>query len=81
MFFHRGRRMEYVRLGSTFQRVHEDHLIETAEVESVRTGAYGIPHVKFKVSFHRPNRSTFEEGSRMLALRTFADRNRDRVHA
>jgi hypothetical protein len=81
MFFRRGGQMEYVRPGSTFQRVHEDDLIETAEVESVGTDAYGIPHVKFKVSFRRPNRSTFEEGTRMLALRTFADRYRDRVHA
>jgi hypothetical protein len=81
MFFRRGARMEYVRSGSTFQRVHADDLIETAQVESVGTDAYGIPHVKFKVSFRRPNRNTFEEGSRLLALKTFADRYKDRVHA
>jgi len=81
MFFRRGDRMEYVRPGSTFQRVHADDMIETAKVESVGTDAYGIPHVKFKVSFRRPNRHSFDEGSRMLALKTFADRYRERVHA
>ncbi|MBK19004.1 MAG: hypothetical protein CMM52_09250 [Rhodospirillaceae bacterium] len=81
MFFKRGRALEYVRPGSTFQRVHDDELVETAEVESVGTDAYGIPHVKFKVSFSRPNRFSYDEGSRMLALRSFADRYRERVLA
>lgn len=81
IFFRRDDRMEYVRPGSTFQRVHADDMIETARVEAVATDAYGIPHVKFRVSFRRPNRHSFDEGSRMLALKTFADRYRERVHA
>ena len=81
MFFRRGDHTDAVQPGSTFQRIHADDLIETAQVESVGTDAYGIPHVKFKVSFRRPNRNTFDEGSRMLALKTFADRYRQRVNA
>ena len=81
MFFKRGRALEYVRPGSMFQRVHDDELVETAKVESVATDAYGIPHVKFKVSFSRPNRFTYDEGSRILALRSFADRYKERVLA
>lgn len=79
--FGRSRRMEYVQPGRTFQRVHDDDLIETAEVEAVAADPYGIPHVKFKVSFSRANRFTYEEGTRMLALRTFADRYREQVTA
>ena len=81
MFFKRDSGLEYVRPGSMFRRIHEDELVETAEVESVGTDAYGIPHVKFKVTFSRPNRYAYEEGSRMLALRSFADRYRERVPA
>lgn len=77
--FGRGKRMEYVQPGTTFRRVHPDELIETAEVESVAADPYGIPHVKFKVIFSRANRFTYEEGTRMLALRTFADRYREQV--
>lgn len=81
MLFGRGRRMEYVQPGTTFRRVHEDELVETAEVESVASDPYGIPHVKFKLIFSRSNRFTYEEGTRMLALRTFADRYREQVPA
>lgn len=81
MLFRRARAQDAVRPGCMFRRVHEDDLVETAEVESVGTDAYGIPHVKFKVTFSRPNRYAYEEGSRMLALRSFADRYRERVPA
>ena len=79
MFFKRGRELEYVRPGSMFKRVHDDEIVETAKVESVATNADGIPHVKFKVSFSRPNRVTYDEGSCMLALRSFADLYKERV--
>lgn len=78
-FFGRAKRMEYVQPGTTFRRIHPDELIETAEVESVAADPYGIPHVKFKVIFSRTNRFTYEEGTRMLALRTFADRYKEQV--
>ena len=81
MFFRRSKATEYVRPGCLFRRIHDDELVETAEVQSVAADAYGIPHVKFKVTFSRPNRFTYDEGSRMLALRSFADRYRERVPA
>jgi hypothetical protein len=80
-FFKRGSRLEYVRPGSTFRRVQRDGLVETAQVLSVGTDSYGIPHVRFQVSFRRPNRNQFDGGTRMLALKSFADQYRERVSA
>lgn len=82
MFFKRGDMSEDVRPGCTFRRIHPDNLVETAKVVAVGADAHGIPHVKFQVSFARPNRgATSEETSRMLALKTFADRYKERVPA
>jgi hypothetical protein len=81
VFSRRANPIEDVQPGRTFRRVHEGDLVETAEVESVAADPYGIPHVKFKVVFSRPNRFTYEEGTRMLALKTFADRYREQVPA
>jgi len=53
----------------------------TAQVLSVGTDSYGIPHVRFQVSFRRPNQSRFDGGGRMLALKSFADQYRERVSA
>lgn len=80
-FFKRGNKLEYVRPGSTFKRVHRDKMVETAQVLSVGTDAYGIPHVRFQVSFRRPDRNKFDGGARMLALKSFADQYRERVSA
>ena len=77
--FRRDKPMDFVRPGTTFRRVHEDELVETAEVESVATDPYGIPHVKFKLIFSRSNRFSYEEGTRMLALRTFAELYKEQV--
>ena len=82
MFFKREDVLEYVRPGCMFRRIHPDNLVETAKVVAVGTDAHGIPHVKFHVSFARPNRgNASEETSRMLALKTFADRYKERVPA
>lgn len=78
-FFKRGSKLEYVRPGSTFQRTHRDSMVETAQVLSVGTDSYGIPHVRFQVSFRRLNRNKFDGGARMLALKSFADQYRERV--
>ena len=78
-FFKRGSNLEYVRAGSTFQRVHRDSMVETAQVLSVGTDSYGIPHVRFQVSFNRTDRNRFDGGARMLALKSFADQYRERV--
>ena len=61
--FRRGKKLEYVRPGSTFQKIHAYKMIETARVLSVGTDAYGILHVRFQVSFSRPNRNQFDGGA------------------
>ena len=66
-------------LTNMFRRLHDNNLLEIAEITSVGTDAYGIPHVRFNVTFSRPDRYACEEGSRMLALRSFAERYRERV--
>jgi hypothetical protein len=72
-FLKRGRNLDDVRAGSSFQRVHRDRMVETAQVLSVGTDTNGIPHVRFQESFRRPNQSRFDGGGRMLALQSFAD--------
>jgi hypothetical protein len=76
-----GKKLEGVQPGTIFRRIHHDDLVETAQVESVAADPYGIPHVKFKVVFSRPNRFSYEEGTRMLALKTFAEMYREQVPA
>jgi hypothetical protein len=78
-FSGRGKTVKYVQPGTMFRRVHDDDLVEMAEVESVAADPYGIPHVKFKLVFSRSNRFTYEEGTRMLALSTFIDRYEEQV--
>ena len=78
-FLKRGRNLDDVRGGSSFQRVHRDRMVETAQVLSVGTDTYGIPHVRFQVSFRRPNQSRFDGGGRMLALKSLADQYREHV--
>ncbi len=78
MFFRRGNAMEYIKAGSTFRRTHADRMVETAEVLSVATDSFGIPHVRFSITFQRPDRNVFNEGPRMLALKTFAERYTER---
>ncbi|MEX2453556.1 MAG: hypothetical protein WD470_02565 [Rhodospirillaceae bacterium] len=80
-FFKRGSRLEYVRPGSTFRRIHQGAMVETAQVLSVGTDSYGIPHVRFQVSFLRNNHNRFDGGARMLALKCFAEQYRERVSA
>jgi hypothetical protein len=77
MFFKRGASLEYITAGSTFRRT-DAHVIETAEVLSVSTDTYGIPHVRFNISFQRPTRSVTHEGQRVLALKSFAERYSER---
>lgn len=80
-FLKRRRNLDDVRTGSTFQRVHRDRMVETGQVLSVGTDTYGIPQVRFQVSFRRPNRSRFDGGGRMLALKSLADQYREHVSA
>lgn len=77
MFFKRGSSLEYITAGSTFRRTQPD-MIETAEVLAVSTDSFGIPHVRYNVSFKRQTRDVTNEGQRVLALKTFAQRYTER---
>ena len=79
MFFKRGDQIEYIKMDSTFRCAHADRTIETAEVISVYADSFGIPHVRYSVSFKRPYRERFQEGPRILALRSFFDHFSERV--
>jgi hypothetical protein len=81
LLFKRGEQLEYIKRGSQFRRVLTDRTVETAEVMSVHTDSLGIPHVRYKVDFLRPNRQRYVEGTRVLAVRSFFDLYQERVGA
>jgi hypothetical protein len=60
-----------VKAGSVYQKSHSGEIVEVATVLSVGEDSSGIPHVRFKVCFERPNRK-FLEDARVLALESFA---------
>ncbi|MHB1217650.1 MAG: hypothetical protein ACYC1L_05570 [Alphaproteobacteria bacterium] len=81
LLFKRGEQLEYIKRGSQFRRVLTDRTVETAEVVSVHTDQLGIPHVRYRVDFLRPNRQRYVEGTRVLAARSFFDLYQERVGA
>lgn len=79
LLFQRGNCMEYVKPGSQFRRVLADRTVETAEVVAVHIDQKGIPHLRYRVDFIRPNRQRYVEGPRVLAARSFFDLYQERV--
>jgi hypothetical protein len=77
MFHSRSNAQEEVTVGSIFRRTKHD-MIETAKVLSVSADSFGIPHVRYNVSFQRPARGVTTEGQRVLSLRTFTERYTER---
>lgn len=73
-FGKRPNHLEDVQPGTTFQMIHDDNMVETAEVLSVRSDIHGIPHVRYHVRFRRPHRTVFDGGARMLAVTAFTER-------
>jgi len=71
MFVMRGDKLEYVSAGSAFRRVRTDDMTETARIDAVYIDATGIPHVRYDVTFQKPNAAPHHEGPRNLALRAF----------
>lgn len=79
MFIKRGRKIEFVKSGSLFQRIHADKSIETARVIGMRTDTFGIAHVRYEVSIARRSiPASYFEGPRTLALAAFTDTYRER---
>ena len=72
--FLRGDNTETIEAEATYRRFHGDNMVETAEVLSISDDAFGIPHVRYQVSFRRTNRNDLDGDARMLSLSSFADR-------
>ncbi|HUN49136.1 MAG TPA: hypothetical protein VMU85_21560 [Stellaceae bacterium] len=70
---------EEVKPGDSYRRSRGDKLTETVTVVDLRSDPAGIPHVRFKVAFERPDVGRFEGGCRILALRSFIDAYRERI--
>lgn len=75
----RGKKLEYVRAGAAYHRANAGNVDETVSVTAVAVDSFGIPHVRFTVSFCRPDGKQFDGGVRMLALKAFAEQYQDRV--
>ncbi len=75
----RGGGANEIRPGSQFCRRRRDNVTETATVVGLRPDPFGIPHVHFTVVFDQPSLGRVDEGSRVLALRSFVDAYRERI--
>jgi hypothetical protein len=79
IFIKRGGSMEYIRPGTSFQRIKADKSVETAKVLSVVLDGLKIPHVHYELRLQRPSRTTpFMVGPKTLSLASFADTYRSR---
>ena len=79
MFMKCGKRIEFVRSGSTFHRTRPDKTVEMARILGMRTDSYGIAHIRYEVSiFKRQRSNTYIHGPRTLALAAFTETYRDR---
>ncbi len=73
--FRRRHKASMVTEGSLFERVHGISMVELAEVEWIGKDPFGIPHVRFSLSYIWPSRRE-PEGTRVLALDCFVERYR-----
>jgi len=62
-----------IALGAVFRKVRPDNFIETAKVLALTADRFGIPHVRFDVSFESPSHRRQAEGVRMLSVETFTE--------
>jgi len=65
--------------GDRFRHDRDDRVTETATVVATRVDAYGIPHVRFTVTFALPS-GRVSETERSLSLETFFGRYRASVN-
>ena len=74
--FKRSRQPLDLRPGSVFERVHDaSNSSEVAEVVSLADDVFGIPHVRFQMSYRCSDRKE-DQGVRVLAVQAFAERFR-----
>ena len=71
--FKRGPNKTVIRTGCVYRRIRAGNAVETATVLDIHDDPFGIPHVKYKVTIGRSNRSSFWDCKRVLALQSFAE--------
>jgi len=71
MFFKRAKIPEVTK-GAHYERLHNGNMIERVVVLWIGDDGFGIPHVRYRVSYTTPNREAFE-GTKMLSLESFSD--------
>ena len=67
-----------VHAGERFRHSRHDHVVETATVVSLRSDAFGIPHVRFTICFQLPS-GRITETERSLSLSSFVGRYREQL--
>ncbi len=71
--FKRGPDKVAIRTGGVYRRIRANNAIETATVLGIHDDPFGIPHVKYKVTIGRSDRSLYWDCKRVLALQSFAE--------
>lgn len=71
--FKRGPTKVAIRTGCVYRRIRANNAIETATVLDIHDDPFGIPHVKYKLTIGRSDRSLFWDCKRVLALQSFVE--------
>ncbi len=71
--FKRGPENVAIRTGGVYRRIRANNAIETATVLDIHDDPFGIPHVKYKLTIGRSDRSLYWDCKRVLALQSFAE--------
>ena len=71
--FKRGPDKAAIRTGCVYHRNRAGNTVETATVLDIHDDTFGIPHVKYKVTIGRSDRSSLWICKRLLALQSFAE--------
>jgi hypothetical protein len=71
--FKRGPKRAAIRTGCVYRRNRANNAVETATVLDIHDDSFGIPHVKYKVTIGRSDRSLYWDCKRVLALQSFAE--------
>lgn len=70
--FKRGSDKAPIRTGCVYRRSRAASTVETATVLDIHDDPFGIPHVKYRLTIGRSDRSSYWDCNRMLALQSFA---------
>ncbi len=71
--FKRGPVKVAIRTGGVYRRIRANNAVETTTVLDIHDDPFGIPHVKYKVTIGRSDRSSFWDCKRVLALQSFSE--------